>query len=96
MLDHAMRTGVVGGKRQANVAEAMELRREVPRGSIQILGGIEGIEDTEEVCGLRHELPKTLRAFRRRRSWIETAFLINQRHEEVGEPCGGEAGSARP
>ncbi len=96
MLDHAMRAGVVGGKGQSNVAEASKLRRKVPRGSIQILGGIEGIGDTEEVRGRRHELPETLRAFRRSRSWIETAFLIDQRHEEVGEPGRGETGSARP
>ena len=52
MLDHATRAGVVGGERQSNVAEAGELRREVPRGSIQILGGIEGIGRIDGIDGI--------------------------------------------
>ena len=58
ILAHGIGSGVVGGKRQACVAELGQHHREIACRSVQVLSPVIGV-NAKCAGGIRHQLPKT-------------------------------------
>jgi len=81
ILDHPVRSGIVGRERQVDVLERSELCEQIPRRAVEVLGGIARI-DAERTGSIRHQLAKTIGILRADGGRVVAAFSLDQGAEQ--------------
>lgn len=76
MAGNRIGTGVIGGKRKCRIAELLEHLQQIPRRTIEVLGGIMGI-NPEIARGVWHQLAEPNGADRTARAHIVSALDLD-------------------